>query len=295
MKRIIFTLALMAFVLYSSSQDNFVCVEKVGTLDSLLNALSLKDATQLTVSGELNGSDIKTLRYMLGGRYMASLEEHSGKLETLDLTGAVIRAGGDAYLFLDSSSEPDPRMYTSDNTIGDMMFWDCIHLKELSLPLSITAIGRGAFQECVSLKSMKIPTGVSTIDYGMFWGCHSLESVTLPSSLTYVDNYVIEECPNMKSLKCSSQEPPKCEDKSFNEVEGITLYVPVGSKEKYKSAAGWSVFAAIIEDNSLGIKNNHNPSASFKAQPYYDLSGRRLNDKPAKGIYIQNGRKFVVR
>ena len=27
----------------------------------------------------------------------------------------------------------------------------------------------------------------------------------------------------------------------------------------------------------------------------YDLQGRRLHDKPAKGIYIQNGRKFVVK
>ena len=28
---------------------------------------------------------------------------------------------------------------------------------------------------------------------------------------------------------------------------------------------------------------------------YFDLQGRRLNDKPSKGIYIQNGKKVVIK
>ena len=64
MKRFSFVFAFMAFALFALSQSNYVYVEEAGTLDSLLHAFSLKDATQLTVEGKLNGSDIKTIRYI---------------------------------------------------------------------------------------------------------------------------------------------------------------------------------------------------------------------------------------
>ena len=143
MKRFSFVFAFMAFALFALSQSNYVYVEEAGTLDSLLNAFSLKDATQLTVEGKLNGSDIKTIRYMLGGRYLASQEEHGGKLESLDLTNATIVAGGEAYLFMETSSKPEARLFTSNDTVGEMMFWDCVNLKEIKLPLNITVIDGG--------------------------------------------------------------------------------------------------------------------------------------------------------
>lgn len=39
----------------------------------------------------------------------------------------------------------------------------------------------------------------------------------------------------------------------------------------------------------------HTPTTSSKRKdsPLYDLQGRRINGQPAKGMYIQNGRKFV--
>ena len=272
----------MTFALFALSQDNHVYVEEAGTLDSLLNAFSLKDAAQLTIEGELNGSDIKTIRYMLGGRYMASQEERKGNLESIDLTNAKIVAGGEAYLFMETSSNPEARLFTSNDTVGEMMFWDCVNLKEIKLPLSITVIGGGAFQECVSLKSISIPEGVSVIGYGVFWGCHSLESFTLPTSLANVNNYIIEECPNMKSLRCLAPEPPKCEAKTFNNVEGIILYVPYGCRD-------------IIEDNPSIIKNYHYASEMMKSPTIFDLSGKQVQYISSKGIYIKNGKKFVVR
>ena len=58
-----------------------------------------------------------------------------------------------------------------------------------------------------------------------------------------------------------------------------------------ESADEWILYISdIIHDISSSIDNPSSPCPM-----YYDLSGRRLNDKPAWGIYIQNGRKFVVR
>jgi len=34
---------------------------------------------------------------------------------------------------------------------------------------------------------------------------------------------------------------------------------------------------------------------NIKEEPFYDLQGRRLNGKPSKGVYIENGRKRVVK
>jgi hypothetical protein len=34
-------------------------------------------------------------------------------------------------------------------------------------------------------------------------------------------------------------------------------------------------------------------TASVNAQSFFDLQGRRLSGKPAKGVYIQNGRKVL--
>ena len=43
---------------------------------------------------------------------------------------------------------------------------------------------------------------------------------------------------------------------------------------------------------TTGIDNH---SAASSSSLLYDLQGRRLNGKPEKGLYIQNGRKQVVR
>ena len=49
-------------------------------------------------------------------------------------------------------------------------------------------------------------------------------------------------------------------------------------------------------DDKTGIENvNVNGNESFLNHNYYDLSGRRLTVPPAKGVYIHNGRKIVVK
>ena len=44
-----------------------------------------------------------------------------------------------------------------------------------------------------------------------------------------------------------------------------------------------------------GIKTISKDKASIAENAFYDLQGRQLSDNPNKGIYIQNGKKFVVK
>jgi len=71
-----------------------------------------------------------------------------------------------------------------------------------------------------------------------------------------------------------------------------TLYVPVGTKEKYQATDGWKKFQNIVEGTPTGIKvieNTQNKNATI-----YDLNGVRL-PAPKKGINIINGQKVVMK
>ena len=81
----------------------------------------------------------------------------------------------------------------------------------------------------------------------------------------------------------------------------------VGSFRAYLSGLTAEQAAQVFVDGTTGIDNvnvnvnpNPNPNANnaqpstLHAQPYYDLSGRRV-EHPTKGVYIVNGKKVVIR
>lgn len=95
-----------------------------GWLSSKIPFKDQASVQNLTVTGYINGTDVKFIRELMNNR----------QLSHLDLSDANIVAGGDAYYTTDRYS------YTidEDNTIGGDMF--CGKLKYLSLPKSITKI-----------------------------------------------------------------------------------------------------------------------------------------------------------
>ena len=46
--------------------------------------------------------------------------------------------------------------------------------------------------------------------------------------------------------------------------------------------------------DTTGIEHNIAQPSTLDAQPYYDLNGRRVAE-PTKGVYIQNGKKVVIK
>ena len=127
-------------------------VETAGTLPDLISAEDKYLIEELTLTGNLNGTDIFLIRAMAGVNLDYMKTEYApgyggakteGNLKFLDLSDAnIVEGGRDYYRMMLSSSEDSYGYltYTQANTISECMFADCWMLEELILPRSVTFI-----------------------------------------------------------------------------------------------------------------------------------------------------------
>ena len=161
--------------------------------------------------------------------------------------------------------------------IGDMAFWGNTNLISVSIPNSVTSIGYSSFFGCSSLSSLTIPNGVMSIGVNAFGGCSGLSSVIIPNSVTTIGDYAFDALvsvtigKNVQSIGKSAfgmhlEGPTNVISRIENPFpilgeylgdynseftwstfrNGI-LYVPAGTKEKYKETQGWNEFQNIKE------------------------------------------------
>lgn len=184
-----------AIAAISQAQQTTVNVETAGTLSEQIGS-DKYTITSLKITGNLNGTDFILLRDMAG----IDLDNvpTEGKLATLDLSEAKVVAGGEAY-YTDYVNNKE--FYTSDNEMGNCIFYSCDKLESLSLPAGTTVVGDSAFMRCTALSEITLPDGLKEIrSYafsetqiasfsfvngimpakGMFRNCGKLTSVTLP-------------------------------------------------------------------------------------------------------------------
>ena len=174
-------------------EDGIVTIRTAGTMRSLLGDGYL-NITSLKVVGPINGDDIFYLRKMLGDSELNQIDR--GKLTTLDLSKASIVEGGDWYYKYSSSIQ----YCTSNDVIGDYMFYKCANLQNIVLPSNITSIGVKAFYDCSSLISFTIPDSVTKIATSVFAKCTSLSSIYIPESVTSIGETAFYKCSKMTSI-----------------------------------------------------------------------------------------------
>ena len=128
-------------------------LEKAGTLPDRIGSSKKYKITNLKIIGEINGTDLRMIREMVGSN------STDGKLSVLDLSEAkIIEGGNNGY-------------YTSNDVIGNYAFEGCSGLTSLTLPAGITSIGYGAFIGCSGLTSLTLPAGITKIGSSAFAGC----------------------------------------------------------------------------------------------------------------------------
>ena len=161
--------------------------------------------------------------------------------------------------------------------INNFAFNKCAKLKAIDIPSSVTSIDPCAFQDCTGLTSITLPSGLYDLGYHAFAGV-DLKSVTS----------LMEDPPLIDGIQPNAWESGTFSDNTY--LEG-TLYVPLGTADKYKKTEGWSDFKHVEEFDASGLRR---VEASSPTAPYYDLNGVRIT-QPRKGIYIQKGKKVMVK
>lgn len=137
--------------------ERTIHLEKAGTLSSFISEEEKLNIKTLTLTGDVNRKDFELIREMAK---MLWYEESSGKLETLDLSGANI---------VDNDN-------TENHVIYNSLFADCNILQSIILPDNITTIEDCAFRRS-GLRSIFIPKSVVSIGVGIFESCNNLSQI----------------------------------------------------------------------------------------------------------------------
>ena len=184
----------------------------------------------------------------------------------------------------------------SVTSIGESAFANCSSLISITIPSSVTSISSCVFSNCGSLTSVTIPNGVTSIGSYAIVSCASLPSITIPNSVTNIDEFAFADCIGLKDVYCYAENVPQTGEEVFGytPIASATLHVPAGSIDKYKTTSPWSEFGNIVALTTTGnsiIKDKF----TINTPNYFDLQGLRLSGKPARGIYIEDGMKKVIK
>lgn len=244
-------------------------VEEAGTLPVLLGD-DYEQITDLTLTGELNGTDFKFLRD----------NSFWNRLQKLNLTDARIVAGGERYYtgmpnYLQSDTLSycllwgyqfvELQLPSTIKAIGMQSLGGCSNLKSIVIPESVTSIGDHAFSACYDLESVNIPQHLVEIGAGVFYQCTSLKQLQLPQSLSYISNSLLSGCSNLQSI-----EIPLSVDSiamlAFYDCESLTKLV-IPESVQYIGMSAWG------ECSSLTTLEYHT-----KVIPYVYSSGHLISE-----------------
>lgn len=214
-----------------------------GWLSSKINYSDQMSVENLTVTGYLNGTDIKFLREL-----NLSANNH---LQVLNLRGANLVSGGEAYY---------KSKVTEDNVLTEYLFADLNPIRKLVLPNSIdkcmsgnaTVFGKtqidslimpptkiiAAFGDYCHIGYLEFQEGTEEINLAYFFHTYSYKvisrkKIVIPSTVTKIDHNTA--IPGKKTVIDSYVDDPHIlTPLLYNNSNGTdTIYVPKGTVEDY--------------------------------------------------------------
>lgn len=186
---------LIISLFYIPLQAKEINVEKAGTLPSLIGdeKLTVED---LTLSGTLNGTDIRCIRQMK-------------MLRTLDMTECKIAEGGAYYYRVTTYPEHD--CYTKNDTIGEYMFINQDSLRSVRLPMSIKSIEQYSFSDCDSLHNVTLQEGIKSIGNYAFQNA-GLQVISIPASTDSISKTALLNSPLLTAFMVHNDNVTYCSE-----------------------------------------------------------------------------------
>lgn len=159
-----------------------------------------------------------------------------------------------------------------------------------------------AFDSNAYLESFKMPAGVKELGFNAFMYT-KLKEIDLPETIEEFGRNTFNACFYLKDVYMRHKEAPYwiswCVFANKSSKLYRTLHLYPGSKAKYDAhqyTKNWiKYFDNVVEDlEPTGIHSvTLDKETGNKA--IYDLNGRRIQNVPSRGIYIQNGKKISVK
>lgn len=157
-----------------------------------------------------------------------------------------------------------------------------------------------AFDSNAYLESFKMPAGVKELGFNAFMYT-KLKEIDLPETIEEFGRNTFNACFYLKDVYMRHKEAPYwiswCVFANKSSKLYRTLHLYPGSKAKYDAhqyTKNWiKYFDNVVEDlEPTGIHSvTLDKETGNKA--IYDLNGRRIQNVPSRGIYIQNGKKMI--
>ena len=280
-----------------------------GSLAGLTQLKSVSIPASVAAIGQLAFDNCKNLREIEIPNSVQSIGSAAfigcTSLIKAHLPEGLVRIEG--FLFDGCTSLSEVNIPEGVNYIGLATFRNCSNLLALQLPQSVTIIDDEAIKGCTSLTEFTIPDKVESVGWDAFVGCSGLEKLTIGRSVKELGGGTFYGCDNIRQVWSYIEEPFDVVDFEYKPgdmllygrcfPESVTreavLNVPQGTKEKYLSKRGWRDFLTINETISTTVKALS--SGKDKYSDYYDLNGYRKQGRPAPGLYIQNGKKMIIK
>lgn len=309
----IITACFLMLCIYSHAQEVpplTINVATAGTLSSVVPYSKKYQTRNLILTGNINGTDIRYLREMIG--YDQNGNRTEGILSILDMSGVNIVAGNVYFvtkpnsivqgMFAGFKELTSLTLPNSVTTIENAAFTGCSGLKILNIGSNVTFIGNDAFSGCSRLTSLMLPNKLKSIGSGAFWGCSGLTSLIIPDSTSLIGDFAFYNCEELttitfpNSLKvigdqsfkgcqkiteifCKASIPPKVPSGAFSVNSTCKLYIPKGTYNDYWLAICWGDFKNIIEQVTTSISNiESNKINAYSENGSLIVKGGKLGD-----------------
>lgn len=179
---------------------------------------------------------------------------------------------------------------SSVKIIGFGAFLGCTSLSSIVLSEGLDSIENLAFADCTNLKELSLPEGLKSIGGGALSFC-GMSDITIPSSVEEIGDMQAFYSPALKTITSLIKDPFEVYEYFNSNLRNVTLRVPTGTKSNYEVTPGWRIFKTIEEILPTDISS----PATHQESTLFNLQGRKLQGKPSRGIYIENGKIILIK